>query len=162
MYTGTLISRDGDIWDFPLPETHIEGNADQHAQKDTSLSSNAFEQIKRFLPKFGSSSRRTMLQSEMVYDTEEYDVEPIPAEDLENDKVYISNMHRITLLARQYADNSLSTEDKARLQILNKRIENLIPCVSEQEIAHVEQIIGQLQEIEQADAELREMLNLMD
>lgn len=162
MYTGTLISHAGDIWDFSLPETHIEGNADQHAQEDTSLSSNSFEQIKRFLPKFGSSSRRTMLQSEMVYDTEEYDVESIPAEDLENDKVYISNMHRITLLARQYADNSLSTEDKARLQILNKRIENLIPSVSEQEIAHVEQIIGQLQEIEQADAELRDMLNAMD
>lgn len=78
------------------------------------------------------------------------------------DCVLAANMHRITLLARQYADNSLSTEDKARLEILNKRIESLIPSISEKEIAHVEKIIGQLHEIEQADSELRDILNAID
>ncbi len=162
MSTETLISRAGDIWDFPLPEkTHIEGNADQYVQKDTLLSSRACEQIKQFLPQFGMSFGRTMLQSEMEQN-EEHDAEMPSVEGACDDRVYISNTHRITLLSRQYADNSLSTEDKARLEILNKRIENLIPSVSEQEIAHVEQIIGQLQKIEQADAELRDILNAMD
>ena len=164
MSTVTLISRADDIWNFSLPEkTHISGTENQYVQKDTPLSPHAIEQIKRFLTIFGSPSGRTMLQSEIEYDKEEYyDAELPSAEDSGYNKVHISNIHRITLLARQYADNSLSTEDKARLEILNKRIENLIPSVSEKEIAHVEQIIGQLKEIEQADFQVRDILDMMD
>ncbi|WP_316367689.1 hypothetical protein [Candidatus Thiodiazotropha sp. CDECU1] len=67
---------------------------------------------------------------------------------------------RITLLSRKYARNSLSQEESARLDMLTERLRNLIPEVSESEIARMEHFANTLEEAAQSAKDIADELNI--
>lgn len=57
----------------------------------------------------------------------------------ENDAIDKLALERIELLARKYVRESMSKEEKARLDIINDRLDNLLPLVTESEIIKIEE-----------------------
>jgi len=46
---------------------------------------------------------------------------------------------RIELLVRKYVRESMSKEDRSRLDIINERLDNLLPLVTELDITKIEE-----------------------
>jgi phage terminase Nu1 subunit (DNA packaging protein) len=99
-----------------------------------------------------------MLQSELTEETNLYEGS---AEEARSDKeTDIPNIHRIRLLARRYARNSLTPEESARLDILNERVQQLVPSVTDEEVDDLGQMVNKLHEIAAADEALRKRLGM--
>jgi hypothetical protein len=81
------------------------------------------------------------------------------AESVQIDNV---NAERIELLIRRYVCGQLSTEEEVRLEIVAERIRRLMPKVSAENFEELEAIITEINEIGDADDQLRQELGLTD
>ncbi|MEW8050339.1 MAG: hypothetical protein AB2776_20665 [Candidatus Thiodiazotropha endolucinida] len=71
-----------------------------------------------------------------------------------------TNQHRITLLSRKYARKSLSQEESARLNMLTERLRNLVPEITESEVAHMEHLSNVLEKAAQSAQEIADEHNI--
>ena len=71
-----------------------------------------------------------------------------------------ANRTRLTLLARQYVADRLSTEEEARLAIVSERVKRLLPRVTVEDFQQLENILEEAQRIGSADVERRHRLGI--
>lgn len=145
----------GDLKRIDRQQTNYFGIEVKGTSAHTSISDITIGYVKRLLPDyFPQAAEKTMLYAEVVAEDEE----PPSEVDQDANAASIANKSRITLLARKYASSSIKIEDQARLDILNERIQRLIPSVSEAEVSNLEGIMQNVRRIRHEDAELRKML----
>jgi hypothetical protein len=87
-----------------------------------------------------------------------FDIESVDYESVAE----IENRSRLALLARQYVQGSMSTEEEARLMIVTERVRRLMPRFTAGDFEVLESIYHQVAAIGQATNELRDKLNQGD
>lgn len=165
--SGTAISqRERDVWIFETPETTPveKRKATAHTSHISTLVS---DRLRRMLGldflsfnTWGIDPRRTMLRSELTEEKNLY--EGSAEEALPDEEADIPNVHRIRLLARRYARNSLTPEESARLDILSERVQQLVPSVTDEEVNVLGYMVSKLHDIAVADETLRKRLGMTE
>lgn len=82
-------------------------------------------------------------------------------QDLQTSEAETANRTRLTLLARQYVQEQLSTEDDARLAIVTERVRRLIPRVTADDFEALEYMLQEAARIEASDNERRQRLGIV-
>jgi hypothetical protein len=101
-----------------------------------------------------AAKERTELRAETEEETAEVNHLGVIEKTESQERVEDINEMRIALLSRKYASSLLAPEESARLNIVNEKLQRLIPSISERELATMEDISFRL---DKANALVREM-----
>lgn len=82
-----------------------------------------------------------------------------PATETSADRV---NSERLELLARKRGEGDLSLEEESRLEDLTRRVQRLLPRVTDQDWAHLEQMVTRAEDFQQRLRQIRQKHGLGD
>ncbi|MES9842732.1 MAG: hypothetical protein ABW134_19470 [Candidatus Thiodiazotropha endolucinida] len=71
-----------------------------------------------------------------------------------------TTQHRITLLSRKYARKNLTQEESVRLDMLTERLRNLVPEITEDEVARMEELTKIIDESSQSVKEIADEFDI--
>jgi hypothetical protein len=115
------------------------------------------------LDAYAPSSDRTAVLGESVLDELSLDLISVSSQQSEHGReseVEAENWTRLELLAREFVDGQLSTEEQARLAIVSERVRRLIPSVTAEDFEALETMIEDVRRIEAEDIERRRRLGI--
>ena len=133
------------------PITEEEPKSIFFSKEDTAVSSS----LGAFFYKQQRVSDSTQLRPDLEIETSLENQRLFGAKEQAHNEIEKANETRIALLARKYASSQTTPEESARLNILTEKIQQLMPSITDEDVAIMENLSLRLEEASGINNEMR-------